>query len=452
LDAALVDDRGVGLLFSRSRIMTPASAALSAYRAVAWLATPLLQRHMMRRAQRGREDPARLSERFGHAGRRREPGPLVWLHASSVGESLSVLSLIDVIMARWPALQLLLTTGTLSSAQLMAKRLPDRVIHQFVPIDLPAAVERFYDHWQPDLGLLVESELWPNLIDLAKQREIPLLLVNARISNRSCRAWRRSGPVIGHLLDAFDEILAQSPGDAARFSSLGAKRVSTPGNLKFAAAPLTVDSERLAELQARLANDTIWLAASTHTKEAASLIEAHLRVRRRHPHALTIVAPRHPQRSSKVLDAMQAAGLSAARQSDGADVDPAKDFYIADRLGELGLWYRLADVVFVGGSLIPKGGQNPIEPARLGCAILYGPHGSNFQKIAMEMQNQGAMIPVADGMALGDEVSRLLADPAETADCAKAAAAYAESHARVMENVTMTLAPYLDDAIARHEP
>jgi len=430
--------------------MTAAGAALTVYRAAAWLATPLLQRHMVRRAQRGREDPARLSERFGHAGRRRSPGPLVWLHASSVGESLSVLSLIDVIMARWPNLQLLLTTGTLSSAQLMAKRLPDRVIHQFVPIDLPAAVERFYDHWRPDLGLLVESELWPNLIDLASRRDIPLLLVNARISNRSSRAWRRSGPIIGHLLNAFAEILAQSPGDAARFTSLGAKQVSTPGNLKFAAAPLSADGERLAQLQTRLANHTIWLAASTHTKESASIIEAHLRVRRRHPHALTIVAPRHPQRSGKVLEAIQAAGLSAARQSDGAEVDPGKDFYIADRLGELGLWYRLADVVFVGGSLISKGGQNPIEPARLGCAILYGPHGSNFQKIAMEMQDRGAMIPVADGMALGDSVSRLLSDSAETARCATAATAYAESHARVMDNVTMTLAPYLDTAVGRH--
>lgn len=430
--------------------MTPASIALSLYRATAWLATPLLQRHMMRRAQRGREDPARLTERFGHAGRRREPGPLVWLHASSVGESLSVLSLIDAIMTRWPNLQLLLTTGTLSSAQLMAKRLPERVIHQFVPIDLPAAVERFYDHWRPDLGLLVESELWPNLIDLAKQREIPLVLVNARISERSFQAWRRSGPIIDHLLGGFDEILAQSPDDEARFTALGAKQVSTPGNLKFAAAPMLANEDRLDDLQARLANHIVWLAASTHTKETVGIIEAHLRIRRRHSHALTIIAPRHPQRSGKVLEAVQAAGLSAARQSDGAPIDPSKDFYIADRLGELGLWYRLADVVFVGGSLIPKGGHNPIEPARLGCAILYGPHSSNFQKIAGEMQDQDAMTLVADGMALGDAVSGLLSDPAKTARHAKAAKDYAESHARVMDNVTNTLAPYLDEAIHRY--
>ena len=428
--------------------MTPAGAALSVYRTAAWLATPLLHRHLMRRAQRGREDPARLAERFGIAGRQRTAGPLVWLHAASVGESLSVLSLIDVIMERWPSLQPLLTTGTLSSAQLMADRLPDRVIHQFVPIDLPAAMERFYDHWRPDLGLLVESELWPNLIELAQRRRMPLLLVNARISDRSCRAWKRSGPIISHLLNAFQEILAQSPADAARFASLGAKRIASPGNLKFAAPPLAADPTRLAALKEKLSDCPLWLAASTHTKEAASLVEAHLRVRRRHPLALTIVAPRHPQRSGKVLEAVQAAGLTAARQSDGAAVDPTKDFYIADRLGELGLWYRIADVVFVGGSLIPKGGQNPIEPARLGCAVLYGPHGSNFQSITKEMCEREAMTLVADGMALGDAVSRLLGDPEEAGRRACAATLYADSHAKVMDDVIAALAPYLDRAVA----
>ena len=208
----------------------------------------------------------------------------------------------------------------------MADRLPEAVIHQFVPIDLPAAVERFYDHWRPDLILLVESELWPNLIDLGRQRDIPMLLVNARISERSSRAWQRSGPIIGHLLNAFQEILAQSPADAARFVSLGAKRVASPGNLKFAAPPLAAESGSLSDLQERLAGRSFWLAASTHTKEAPGIIEAHLRVRRRHPEVLTIIAPRHPQRSGKVLEAIQAAGLSAARQSDGARIDPRQGF------------------------------------------------------------------------------------------------------------------------------
>jgi 3-deoxy-D-manno-octulosonic-acid transferase len=426
--------------------MTVAATALSIYRTTASLATPFLRRHLDQRAGRGREDPDRLQERFGIAGRERGPGQLVWVHASSIGESLSVLSLINAIEARWPSLQLLLTTGTVSSAQLMAERLPDSVTHQFVPIDLPAAVDRFYDHWRPDLILFVESELWPNLIDLAGRRGIPMLLVNARISDRSCRSWRRLGPIIRHLLNSFQEILAQSPADATRFRSLGAKRISSPGNLKFAAPPLAADPARLADLETRIAGRRCWLAASTHTKEVTGIIEAHLEVRRRYPQALTIIVPRHPQRSGKVIEAIRAAGLTATQQSTGADIDAAEDFYIADRLGELGLWYRIADVVFVGGSLIPKGGQNPIEPARLGCAILYGPHGSNFQVIGKEMHVQGAMRLVADGRSLGKAVGELLADPEGVRAMAAAATTYANSQTEVLANVMTTLAPYLEAA------
>ena len=369
---------------------TFAAGIFTLYRVASAASTSLVRRHLRQRCARGREDPARLEERFGHTGLARPPGPLVWVHGASVGESLSALPLVGRIRADWPSLNVLVTTGTVTSARLMAERLPPGVIHQYAPVDLPAAVEGFLDHWTPDLGLIVESEFWPNLLVRARARGVELALVNGRMSARSSRRWRRLRSVIGHLLGQFSLVLAQSREDEAHLRELGAADAKRLGNLKFAAAPLACDEAELAALRAAIADRPRWLAASTHPGEDEIAAEVHGALAPGHPGLLTILVPRHPHRGPEVAGRLHAAGLAVALRSAGEAPGPDTELYIADTIGELGLWYRLSDVVFVGGSLVPKGGQNLLEPTKLGCAIVCGPHMTNFLRVSEEMTRAGA--------------------------------------------------------------
>ncbi len=331
------------------------------------------------RLKRGKELPARRNERYGESTVARPPGPLVWVHGASVGELLSVIPLIERI--RNKEFGVLCTSGTVTSANLAEQRLPRGVIHQFVILDTPRFVKRFFDHWRPDLALFVESDLWPNLIMASAERGIPLILVNGRLSERSFGRWRRVPATIAALLRRFDLCLAQSPAHAERYRDLGAPHVTTTGNLKFDVPEPPADPETLAALKAAIAGRTVIAGASTHADEETMLVEAHRRLRASFPRLLTIVAPRHPERGPGILDIARAAGLTAALRSRGELPRPDTDVYVADTLGELGLIYRLAPIVFVGGSLASHGGQNPIEPIKLGAAILHGPHVWNFAEI-----------------------------------------------------------------------
>ena len=427
--------------------MTRALAArtgLALYRLAGRLGAPLVRRHLARRCQRGREDAARLGERFGTAGVARPAGPLIWLHAASVGESLSALPLLERIRGRWPDLAILMTSGTVTSARLMAERLPAGVIHQYIPVDLAPAVRRFLAHWQPSLGLLVESELWPNLLLEARQGRCELLLINGRMSAASTRSWGRFPPAIRLLLGQFAEIFAQSPEDLAHFQTLGAERARCLGNLKFAAPPLRADADELERFTALLQGRPLWLAASTHPGEEAIAGKVHQALRARFPDLLTLIAPRHPDRGPAIADELSAAGLRIALRSRGESPGAETDAYVADSIGELGLWYRLAPAVFVGGSLVPKGGQNPLEPARLGRAILFGPHSSNFVRVCQEMTAAGAMRRVADGNELAEAVAGLLRDAAERERLGEAAKRYADVEAGVLDELVTALSPYLD--------
>jgi 3-deoxy-D-manno-octulosonic-acid transferase len=390
-----------------------ASGALALYRTAGNLATPLIRLQLRRRQGRGREDPARLEERFGRTGRARPAGRLVWLHASSVGEAISTLSLIGALQARWSDLNFLLTTGTVSSARLMEKRLPADVVHQFAPIDQAVAVDRFFDHWRPDLGLIVESELWPNLLNTARVRGIELVLVNGRMSSRSFRSWRRFRPLIRHLLESFSLVLAQSPEDRERFRRLGAAETRCPGNLKFAAAPLADETATRSDMEAALGPRPRWLAASSHPGEEERIAPAHQIAAAQIPGLMTLIVPRHPERGPVIAQSLAVSGLRVRRRGAGELPGADTEIYLADTLGELGLWYRLVDVAFMGGTLVAKGGQNPLEPAKLDCAILYGPHAANFQRIIDEMRAADALCPVANAQALGTAVARLLKDDAE---------------------------------------
>jgi 3-deoxy-D-manno-octulosonic-acid transferase len=379
------------------------SLGLSLWRGFGHLAAPVVRALLRRRIARGKEDPARLAERLGQAGLRRPDGPLVWLHGASVGEALSILPLVDRLLAARADLHVLVTTGTVTSAKLMAERLPPRALHQYVPVDVPEAVDPFVAHWRPDLALWVESELWPGLIAAARRTGTPFLLINGRMSERSHRRWRWAPFLIRPLLTHFDTVLAQTPADALRFRTLGAPKVEVGGNLKYAAPPLACDAEDLARLRAALGDRPVWLAASTHPGEEDSIVAAHGALVARFPDLLTIVVPRHPERGRDL-----AARFGAPRRGAGHAV-PAGGLYIADTLGELGLWYRLAPIALVGGSLVPKGGQNLLEPARLDCAILHGPHMDNFPEVAAALAAAGgARTVVADTLA--DGVADLFGD------------------------------------------
>lgn len=353
-----------------------AAAALALYRALGWGVTPLLPIFLGRRRARGKEHPLRWRERLGEAGIARPTGPLIWLHGASVGEALALLPLVLALRQTQSDVTLLVTTGTVTSAALLADRLPPGALHQFVPIDTPAAVGRFLTHWRPDLVLWTESDLWPTMLTQLKARGVPILLVNGRLSDRSFRRWQWARPVIRTLLGCFSNVLARGLEDAARFSALGAAKVQAAGNLKLAAAPLPVDDGVLAAARARLGDRPVLVAASTHPTEEALIASAHRTLTLDFPDLLTIIAPRHPQRGPEI-----AADLAAPCRSRGADL-PTQGLYVADTMGELGLWYRLARVAVIGGSFIPHGGQNPTEAVRLGCPVIFGPHMENFREDA----------------------------------------------------------------------
>ena len=349
----------------------PASLAL--YATATGVAAAFAPGILQHRVWRGKEDPDRLGERLGRAVVPRPEGRLAWLHGASVGEGLSLLPLIEQLRAARPGLGVLVTTGTRASAELMAQRLPEGVIHQFAPVDTPAATARFVAHWRPDLGVFVESELWPNLIAAARAGGAHLALVSARMSAASFRGWRRFPGAAATMLGAFDLILARDESAAARFTALGGQ-VEGVWDAKLGAEPLPADSEALAALREALADRPMLLAASTHAGEDAMVLSAFAHAAEARPDALLVLAPRHPIRGGEVEAQARAQGLPTARRSLGEDPAGAQ-VYVADTLGEIGLFLRLARLTIVGGSLVAgTGGHNPMEPARLGCPFIAGPH------------------------------------------------------------------------------
>ncbi|MBC7907501.1 MAG: 3-deoxy-D-manno-octulosonic acid transferase [Rhodospirillaceae bacterium] len=416
------------------------------YRALTILGGPLIGHYLKRRMARGKEDPARFGERLGRPGQPRPQGPLVWLHAASVGESLSLLPLVERLSGR---MNVLMTTGTVTSAKLMAERLPAGAIHQFVPVDRPAFVRAFLDHWRPDLVLWAESDFWPNLLDGIHRRPIPLVLVQGRISPKSFANWQKAPRFIRRMLSSFTLCLGQTPGDAERLAALGAPKVACAGNLKMAMAPLPGDEAELARLRQTAGQRPLWLAASTHSGEEAAIARVHKTLAQRFPGLLTIIVPRHPHRGAAIAAEVAAMGLTVTLRSVSAE--PAGDIHIADTMGELGLFYRLAPIVFMGKSLGgSQGGQNPFEPACLGAAVLFGPHMTNFPEMAPAMVECGAAEQVADEAALAAAVGTLLADPTVLTARRHAAQAWAESEASVLDAVLEMLAPLLQQAEAAH--
>ena len=417
---------------------------LGLYRGLTTAGLPLIQLVLRRRMARGKEDPTRIDERRGVASLHRPDGPLIWLHGASIGEAQSVLVLIERLTRERPTLNVLLTTGTVTSAGMMRDRLPKRAFHQFVPVDRPAWVRRFLGYWRPDLALWVESELWPNLVLETAARGTPLVLLNARISANSHTGWHRARGLAQRLLSSFSLVLAQDQTIAARLRDLGAANVTVSGNLKTAAAPLPATAADLVALQDAIGARPVWLAASTHDGEEAIAGQAHAAIAEKIPGLLTIIAPRHPHRAAEIAAHLEQQGLTVARRSLSEPIAGATDIYLADSTGELGLFYRITPVAFIGGSLIPHGGQNMLEAALLKCAILYGPHIANFQAIADDLEAAGASRQIDSADALAASVEALLKAPNEATAMADAAAT-AAARDDVLDRVIAALTPLLDN-------
>jgi 3-deoxy-D-manno-octulosonic-acid transferase len=414
---------------------------LRAYRMAASAATPLAGSLLSHRLKRGKEHPVRLPERCGESTVERPQGSLVWVHGASVGEIAAVGPLIERIAAQ--EFNVLLTSGTVTSARLAEQRLPPGVIHQFVPLDSPRFVARFLDHWKPDLALFTESDLWPNLIVMSAERRIPLILVNAKLSERSFNRWRFAPAMISAMLRRFDLCLAQSAANAARFHELGAPRIATTGNLKLDVPEPPADPQNLRALRGAIGGRTTIAAASTHAGEETALIETHRRLRNSFPKLLTLIAPRHPDRGPGIVEIANAGGLAATLRSKGKLPGPRDDIYVVDTLGELGLVYRLAPIVFVGGSLASHGGQNPVEPIKLGAAILHGPHVWNFAEIYSALDAARGAEQISDAGKLAVRVGALLTDPKDRASVVAAARETVTSLAGALERTLAALEPYL---------
>ena len=417
---------------------------LGAYRGLTRLGSPLIDLYLRRRLRAGKEDATRFAERLGHASAARPQGRLIWIHGASVGEALSALPLIEALLKAHDGLHVLMTTGTVTSARLMDERLPERALHQFVPVDRPGDIGRFLDHWRPDMALWLESEIWPNLLSALRGRRIPALLINGRMSERSFRRWRRFPRSAARLLSVFAEGFAQTPQEAERFRALGLTACRFAGNLKYAAPPLPVDADALARFSAMTGDRPVWIAASTHPGEEARLAAAHAALLETLPAALLLLVPRHPERGGEVEKIVRRASLKCALRSTHAPVTGETQVYIGDSLGEMGLFYRLADIAFMGGSLIPHGGQNPLEPARLGLPILHGAHMFNHAGAIADLQLAGAAVEIADETALCRHLLDWFGDDAARRHAARAAEMAIAANDGCIDAIM--------DAVARHLP
>jgi len=424
-----------------SRMSLPASLWASATTA----ATPALRLLLRRRVRRGKEILERLNERRGIESTPRPEGPLLWLHAASVGESVSILPLLMEIACRRPDASVLVTTGTVTSAEVLAQRLPEldlrsRILHRFAPLDVPHWAARFLDHWRPNAGAFMESELWPNLLAGCKFRNIPMMLLNARMSERSYAKWRSVRGLAREMLGSFETIQAQSEIDATRLRKLGAPVVLTPGNLKFAAPPLPANPVELARARAWIGNRDCWLAASTHPGEEDIVVEAHRLLSESRPALVTIIVPRHPERGVNIGSH---SGIEVTRRSLG-EHPPSGGIWVADTLGELGLWYRLTGLALIGRSLVPPGGgQNPLEAARLGCAVATGPYTGNFVDPVQVLSDAGVLTRVTDAIALAEWVSALLDARESLAEIRTAAASATERYTDLPGRIVSELISFL---------
>jgi 3-deoxy-D-manno-octulosonic-acid transferase len=418
---------------------------LKAYRTSMSLLRPFTPLLLKLRERSGKEDPRRRGERLGIASMARPNGVLCWVHAASVGETNAVLPVIEALGNARPDLNFLLTTGTVTSAGLAARRLGPRAVHQYVPLDAPEYAARFLEHWKPDLAVFTESEIWPSLILETSACNIPIALVNGRLSHRSRRRWQRNKTTAMPLFGRFNIVLAQNDRLAQGFSALGARNVHSVGNLKIDAPPPPVDLNELERLKAALGERPVFAAASTHEGEEETIAAAHRALTRQFENLCTIIAPRHPERGTALAETLKNLGFNVAQRSLGAVPGPRTDIYIADTIGELGTLYALAPVAFIGGSLIDRGGQNPIEAVRHGVAVLTGPHWQNFRDAYRTLLRHDGAIEIKSSADIAAAVTKLFESPAELQRMRAGATQALSTLSGALDKTVAALLRYLPD-------
>tara|TARA_B110000211_G_scaffold10718_1_gene11297 strand:- start:2538 stop:3833 length:1296 start_codon:yes stop_codon:yes gene_type:complete len=381
-----------------------------------------VERRLRSRLLMGKEDPERLEERLGISLAERPTGNLIWFHAASVGESLSLVELIKRISSSQPDYNFLITTGTITSAKLILSRLPSNAVHQYIPVDTPRAVEKFLDRWRPSLAIWTESEFWPNLISFTSARDIPMILINARISEKSYRRWRFFKKSLKNLIEKFNYSLIQDEKTVKYFSKIGisSNNFELTGTLKEGSAALPHSEIEQVEISKQILNRPVWLAASTHEGEEKLIAAAHRHASKASQGLLLIIVPRHPERGLEIASILTKENFKICLRSKKDKISSDTQIYIADTLGELGLWYRIAPVSFVGGSFVPIGGHNPFEPAALGSAILHGPYVENFKEIYNRLNVAGAAVKIEEASELGVKLIETLS-PENAAKLAQSA-------------------------------
>lgn len=427
----------------------PPRFGLKAYRALTSAGRAVVPLMLSWRERKGKEVASRRGERLGVASIARPDGDLVWVHAASVGETATVLPLIVALRQARPDLRVLLTTGTVTSAQLVESRKIEGLLHQFVPVDAAQYVAKFLDHWRPALALFVESEIWPNLILEASRRDIPIALANARMSKVSFRRWRKRPGMAHPLFSRFNVVLAQNKAYALRYNELGAPQVMDTGNLKIDVPAPPVDANALEAFRAVTAGRPVWLAASTHPDEEAIVGGVHAALKVKHAGLLTIIAPRHPDRGESIAADLRQRGLAVARRSKGEAIDPGTDIYLADTLGELGTWFTASPITYMGKSLDKiGGGHNPIEPIKLGSAVVTGPSWHNFDDFFRALFVANAAVEVKSGEALTAAIDQLLSSPDELMLLRERASKTIAAMSGGLQKSVAALLPLLPAAIA----
>ncbi len=424
-----------------------ARALLSSYRLAGAAVYPLIGTYVAWRASKGKEDRTRRRERYGLAGKERPNGPVIWVHAASVGETIAVVPLVQHILGF--GVNVVLTTGTVTSAHVAEERLGDGIIHQYVPLDLKPAVSRFLDHWQPDLAIIAESEIWPMTILELGSRRVPQVLVNGRLSDRSFKSWKKRTYLAEALFENLAHVVAQSEADGERFQALGARPVTVSGNLKVDTLPPPADEKALASLQRQIGRRPTWAAVSTHDGEEAVAAEVHAMLRGRHPGLITIIVPRHPERTDALAAQFTAMGMNVARRSTGGKVTADTDILLGDTIGEMGLYLRLTEIAFVGRSLTSEGGQNPLEPAMLDTAVLAGRNVQNFREAYQRLIDSGGAKLVRDRDMLAGAVNFLLTNEVARHEMMAAGAATVEEMRGALALTLKSLEPYIQPLVVK---
>ncbi|MET3659948.1 lipid IV(A) 3-deoxy-D-manno-octulosonic acid transferase [Aquamicrobium ahrensii] len=424
-----------------------ARTLLTLYRYAGAAAYPLMGPYVAWRASKGKEDKGRTRERYGFAGHERPEGPLIWVHAASVGETIAVVPLVQTILGY--GVNVVLTTGTVTSAKVVRERLGDSVIHQYVPLDLKPAVSRFLEHWNPDLAIIAESEIWPMTILELGARNVPQVLVNGRMSDRSFASWKKRASLAEALFENLAHVVAQSEIDGERFRALGARPVTVSGNLKVDTLPPPVDEKALQTITRQIGKRPTWAAVSTHEGEEQMAAEIHAALRKRHPGLLTIVVPRHPPRADELAQQISSMGLKLVRRSSGEPVAADTDILLGDTIGEMGLYLRLTEIAFVGRSLTGTGGQNPLEPAMLDTAVLSGKNVQNFRDSYKNLLERGGVKLVRDRNMLAGAVNYLLLNEEARRNMIAAASATVQDMRGALAATMKALEPFIHPLIVQ---